>query len=279
MGQAKIRQHNRQEFLREHPLCAYCGDPATTTDHCPPRVFFFQRHWPETYEFPACEACNSEARKDEQALAVIARAEMNDVTDEPARQEWQKMVRGLVNNQREFLFEWRDVNPSRRKRVLREMFGEADGDARRQRGWGVLNLGGPLTRAAIDRFGIKLGKALYYRHIGKVFEGNVYIRQIDLITIKRKPQHFRDILELALQLSVSQRNNKNLAEQFVYRHDYNADLGAVNAVIRIGSQLLYHILAISADTVQRMADAGEPMTTGGGFRCTVHCKPEPIPDC
>lgn len=65
MGEARIKQYNRRQFLKEHPVCCYCGDAATTTDHCPPRSFFERRGWPEGYEFPACGPCNDEGRMNE----------------------------------------------------------------------------------------------------------------------------------------------------------------------------------------------------------------------
>jgi len=178
------------------------------------------------------------------------------------------MIKGLKTNHPEYLLEWREIGAARMKRGLRETFGPVGGDARRQRGWGALHIGGPLTRAAIDRFGIKLGKALYYRHVGNVFEGDIYVRHIDPLAIRRNPQHFREVLQLAPQLSVSQRNNKNLTDQFVYRYDFSAELGAVNAVIRIGPQFMFHILAICSDTLQIMTAAGEA-PADGAFHCTI----------
>jgi hypothetical protein len=50
-GETKRRQRYRERFLLDHPRCAYCGEPATALDHCPPRCCFRGRHWPEGYVF------------------------------------------------------------------------------------------------------------------------------------------------------------------------------------------------------------------------------------
>ena len=99
MGEAKRKLSKTQELLKEHPWCIYCGAQATTTDHCPPKSFFKSRHWPDTYEFPACEPCNSGARLDEQALAVLIRSDLPEHGKETERAEWEKLAQGVKNNQ------------------------------------------------------------------------------------------------------------------------------------------------------------------------------------
>src|SRR4051794_32377937 len=140
MGQAKLNLNRRQAFLAAHPLCAYCGQSATTVDHCPPRSLFRARHWPETYEFPACESCNRAARLDEQALAVLLRIDMTEHKSDQDRSEWEKLVRGVRNNQPQLMREWTSVTLNEKKHKLRKAFG-SQGDLLRRRGWGVLNMG------------------------------------------------------------------------------------------------------------------------------------------
>jgi hypothetical protein len=156
MGEAKRTQYNREQFLIRNPWCAYCGKQATTTDHCPPRAFFVNRVWPEKYEFPACAACNGEARLDEQAVAVIARLNLSDRSANDQR-EWERLVDGVKNNRPELIAEWRSMSEARRKLSMRELFGSA-GDEMRLAGWGTINLG-PETFATVTRFMVKLGKA------------------------------------------------------------------------------------------------------------------------
>ena len=70
MGEAKSK---KKRFLEANPLCCYCGGntSATTSDHQPARTFFRQRHWPEHFEFPACEPCNQASRETENLLGVV----------------------------------------------------------------------------------------------------------------------------------------------------------------------------------------------------------------
>jgi hypothetical protein len=229
MGEAKRKQYSREQFLREHPFCAYCGEPATTTDHCPPRCFFEQRLWPETYEFPACDPCNEEGRLDEQALAVLTRLNLIDVDTEPGLTEWKSLLDGVRNNQPEILAEWGDISASRRKRVLRDAFGQ-DGDRMRWAGWGAIKLG-PQTRGAIDRFCIKLGKALYYRHLHEVFEGDIYIRHVDAVIKDKDPELLKSLLQFAPQLAAPLRSMKSLADQFNYAFNESKNVGVLYAVV------------------------------------------------
>jgi len=272
MGQAKVRQRNREEFLLLHPFCAYCGDVATTTDHCPPRCFFDRRDWPETYEFPACGMCNAQARLDEQALAVLARIQLrNERPDEPGAIEWRRLLDGVKNNQPEFLIEWGDVSASRKKRALRETFGP-QGDPMRWAGWGALNIG-PLSRAAIDRFIVKLGKALYYRHNDEVFEGDIYIKHIDPLIKNKNPAYWQGLLNFAPRFATPQRNSKSLADRFIYRFNHDTRLGVIYAVVQFGHQLIFQIMAARHDLAleleQNRAAAGEEMPTKGVFHCTL----------
>lgn len=64
---------HRQKFLKEHPICAYCGAKANTIEHCPPRAMFQFRQWPESFEFPSCETCNKGTANDDVLVAMLAR--------------------------------------------------------------------------------------------------------------------------------------------------------------------------------------------------------------
>jgi hypothetical protein len=163
MVQQKLK---RTKLLEAHPRCIYCGAPARTTDHCPPRCFFKSRIWPEKYEFPACEPCNASARHDEQALAVIVRATALSLPSP----EWEKLVQGAKNNQPEVVAEWMSMSRNEQKDALRNTFGRDAGDNRRRLGWMTINLG-PLTKAMITRFMVKLAKALYFRHVKAPLDG------------------------------------------------------------------------------------------------------------
>jgi hypothetical protein len=210
MGDAARKLSKTKELLQAHPWCIYCGAPATTTDHCPPRSFFKSRQWPDTYEYPACEPCNRSARLDEQALATLIRADTLEGATDTERLEWERLATGVKNNQPHLVAEWESISRNQIKHSLRLAYGR-EGDLRRQRGWGALHIG-PLTHAVIERFMIKLSKALYYRHNEKIFDGVLYIHHINRLSMDTTPEYLKSIYHMAPALPEIKRNGKSLFE-------------------------------------------------------------------
>jgi hypothetical protein len=54
-----------------HRKCAYCGAPATTRDHVPPKCLFPEPLPANLTTVPACQACNNEASGADEALRNI----------------------------------------------------------------------------------------------------------------------------------------------------------------------------------------------------------------
>lgn len=208
MGEARVQQFKVQKFLLLHPRCIYCGDKATTVDHCPPKCFFDGRQWPESYEFPACKKCNNEARLDEQALGVLVRVEVFRRKKRSGSDEWKKLLRGTVNNWPQIVAEWKEVSRNRQRRVLRDMFGDL-GDEMRRAGFGTINVG-PITRSAIKRFVVKLAKALYYRHTGEILDGVVHASQLSSLDSEKYGDLIDSALKFAPALADSKRSGKTL---------------------------------------------------------------------
>jgi hypothetical protein len=198
MGQAKAKQYSKKQFLKEHPHCVYCGNTANTTDHCPPRCFFSGRVWPEGFEFPACAACNASTRDDEQIAAVLVQAALRNYN--PVHQkEWERLCDGVKNNYPEVVAEWQSGGEAARKRFFREAFGPKVGDEFRHAGYGTVRIG-PLSRNALRRVAIKLGQALFYRHTERIFEGDIYVHQLDPFA-KNLDKIMQTILTDILQMS------------------------------------------------------------------------------
>jgi hypothetical protein len=269
MGEARRRQYSREDFLKAHPRCAYCGDFATTTDHCPPRCFFDRRDWPETFEFPSCASCNQASRLDEQALAVLARIRLQD-QGEPGRTEWQRLVDGVRNNQEAIFAEWISSTPIQRKRFFQSAVGAEMAMKMHEANFGALRFG-PLTNAAVGHFGVKLGKAFYYRHMQELFEGDIYVRFLDPFLKSRNPDHIDKIVDMAPGILRPKRNTKSLADRFAYRFNYSTEIGVIYTVIQFGSQLTFSIMAVRKDTAEQLrkdtADDGAPV--GGLFHCSL----------
>jgi hypothetical protein len=272
MGEAARKKKNTTSFLSVHKWCVYCGAAAETTDHCPPRCFFIGRQWPETYEFPACKACNEEARLDEQALAVLMRTQASDFSTGAARAEWERLLQGVTNNQPDLIREWTNISGTHKKRFFREAFG-VRGDLMRYQGWGAVTIG-PLTREAIDRFMVKLTKALYYKHSDRIFDGILYARHINIVSEKDPNATLKSLFELAPVLSETKRNGKELSEQFAYRYNPGADQGAFYVAVRLSPQFIFQLVALSFDMAERLEsiDSNRDHLSGIRFECRLKHK-------
>lgn len=153
-----------QRFLQEHPRCCYCGDLATTEDHCPARICFRDKVGPEGWSFPSCRECNAAISRTEQVVAFYIRA--LDFTDDNIRSaDLQRLVRGVKNNNPEV---FPDLFPSaNEKRKMLECLGIS-------RQSGVFLEDEPVIEVPaalgvhLDFFNRKLAAALFYRQTGQV---------------------------------------------------------------------------------------------------------------
>jgi len=271
MGEAKLKQYNRKSFLLEHRNCVYCGSLAVTTDHCPPRCFFIERKWPETYEFPCCKACNEEARLDEQALSVVIRSSKSASSSGVGFEEWTRLLRGVRNNQPAILQEWGNTTATSQKRFFRKVFGRT-GDKLRYDGWGAVDLG-PLTCAAIDRFMIKLAKAIYYRHTNKIFDGIIYAQHLNLMTMHSPDEFTQTLIKIAPLFAYSKRGKDSLVDQFIYRFNISEERDALYAVVMFSDQFVFQLTLLSVDMAQKLEEKhreeGKSPRLEGKFVCRL----------
>jgi hypothetical protein len=254
MGEAKNRRNKKQKFLSTHPYCIYCGDLATTTDHCPPRCFFAERKWPETYEFPCCEPCNREVAQDEQVCAVLVRIrpEKDYDADERYREEWEKLMRGVAVNRPDLIEEWRSTSATSNKRFYRTAFGPEQGDYLRHEGWGSITVG-KKTNEVLKRFLIKFAKAIYYKHLNELFDGSIAMAHIDPFSPEGQDQ-LASALKISPKLAIPERGNKSLADQFVYRYNHDTKLGVIHAVVEFNPQLRFQIMASRTELAERLKE-------------------------
>jgi hypothetical protein len=244
MGEAKRRQISDKDFLKKHPDCAYCGAPSASLDHCPPRALFKQRHWPEGYRFPCCIDCNNSARFDELAVACIARfTALTDIQPLPSN-ESVKLLTGLSNNRPDVVSEWFPRQTRNEvKRELRALCGEFGGDIARRNGFDVMTIG-PKTRNCLENFGSKLLRALYYHHVGRRADGEVFSAFCSTI---RNREMVEAVLAIAPILQNTERCNKSLSDQFVYRFNVSQEHGVFVAVVQIGAQVGYFGAVFSSE--------------------------------
>lgn len=233
MGEAKRQQVNDKAFISLHPFCAYCGEPATTVDHMPPRAFFQRRIWPDNYRFPCCGACNDATRTDELVVAALASTNLQHgvITEQSKR-----LLKGLLSNKpdvaRELLHE-----PSRNelRRRLRSTFGDALGDQLRAQGY-TYNEIGEATGESIRRFGNKLFRALYYLHVGRQADGMVAASHLSGLEHNKL---INTVLNHCPSLERPSRGRVDLSSQFGYRFNASSDLGVFQAVVFLGEQFVY----------------------------------------
>lgn len=246
VGEAKLKRNDRRQLLQDDARCIYCGAAATTIDHCPARSFFERKQWPGSYEFPACEPCNSSARKAEQALSVLVRA----TRDEPEDSEWEKLFRGLANNLPEIIREWTSQSRNEERHAMRATFGRNEGDQLRRAGYGMISTG-PLTSDFLNIYMIKLSKALYYKHNGKILDGTVYINHISTVSKDTTPELLNILLSIAPILPEIKRNNKSGLDQFIYRV-YSEPSGILYVVVQFTQQYIFQLIALSPERDARL---------------------------
>jgi hypothetical protein len=87
MMQETKRLSKTKRFLLDYPYCCFCGgaEPSTTIDHVPPKACFPDGFCPEEFEFPACDKCNDESRRDDQLFGFYSQLlDFNESNRTPA---------------------------------------------------------------------------------------------------------------------------------------------------------------------------------------------------
>lgn len=206
---------------------------------------------------------------------MLIRSNPPEDQKESSNAEWERLVRGVRNNQPAIFAEWLDVSASRKKRTFRQIFGD-EGDRMRRNGWGVANIG-PLTQSIIGRFMVKLGKALYYRHNDMLFDGIIYANHINIISIDKPPALMEEILRMAPDLSIPQRSKRPLTDQFIYRFNHSAEHGVMYAVVEFSEQFVFQLIVVGyemANKLETMSQrAGSELPSVGRYPCPLKHRP------
>lgn len=248
-SEVRYKQYSRTKFLEQHPVCCYCGDHATTTDHFPPRALFYNKIWPEGFEFPACATCNNQGRLDEQVVSVLAKLWFGREQTATQRNYWGKQVIGLANTQKEISKElFSKASRNEQRRAFRQMFGDR-GDALRQAGYGMISIG-PLVRASIDRFCVKLAQALFYKHVEAVFDGEIWFTHISTPYVKESMGFLEALLSIAPLQPTVLRSGQYLQEQFDYRYNLSSvEAPLLYAIVQFSNQMIFQIIAASKEFI------------------------------
>jgi len=88
------KKRKLEQFIRQHPLCCFCGGRAITVtqDHLPPRSIFVEKKWREGYTFPACEACNLGSSRDDAMVAFLSRWNAGREPTQTESAEWKRLL-------------------------------------------------------------------------------------------------------------------------------------------------------------------------------------------
>jgi hypothetical protein len=217
MGEARRRSAKLQEFLREHPFCCFCGGLAVadTVDHVPARAIFSDKQWPVSYEFPACNLCNSATRLDEEFIALLSRLHMSNA---PASEKMQinALFRSIRRRRPELLREMSVDAKAARNALRSSQTSLPRGLLYRDIPFAAVN--GPLVRSAVSIFSKKLGLALYYKHAGRPLpaRGALWTQWWTNWSVIDNPIP-EGFTSAAPGIATLMRNSADLSNQFSYR--------------------------------------------------------------
>lgn len=217
MGQAKKR---KQRFLTDHTRCCYCGLPATTIDHFPPRNFFKGRNWPVGYEFPACHTCNHDKSRDEQSLGFLVRLIRFD--NDTDTTEFQDALIAVRNNNPILIRELVPKSAVASKLYLRGRFGSAENVGEMGlTGWRGLSIG-PEANRLTDNMCVWFAQTAWYLHCHSIFEGRIIWSRIETEFLGHEAA--QKIVSNLVGKPEMLRNGKNVSSDFFYRYFASDDI-------------------------------------------------------
>lgn len=212
MGQ---RRERRARFFRDNPYCCFCGGDvaATTEDHQPARLLFRGRVWPEGFVFPACDPCNSASRMSENAIGLLIHGEADSLERghyhkllDSVSREYPGLISGMIPQSAN------EVKGILKKKGIEKPAGIAAADIP------IVKLDPVFWAPHFDMFSRKLALAFHYQcyreplsHVGRT---STWVNtNIDFMANTFPVE----ILKLAQNLTLPQRQKNLLSDQFVVR--------------------------------------------------------------
>lgn len=265
MGQrSKLR---RDAFFAKHPTCCFCGGiaPAIEIDHIPARHLFRERQWPVGYEFPACAECNDASAMDELIMGFLVRIARDTRTPEDEK-ELEKAIRSVHDRHPHIVNGMRELSRIETRKLLRE------------RGLSIASFGDlyAVTMPAdlIDvpqRYGNKLGRALYYLHTGRIVPpgGGVTVKAITNIDFI-SPIFPRERFNILNGKPVLTRAGKSLEDQFVYRYAVPVDGLAAGFLVQFGQSAALVILVYEDEVAYQERVAARQAVASVDATATTH---------
>jgi hypothetical protein len=228
---------HRQRFLKVHRYCAFCGGTviATTIEHCPPRSLFQFRHWPEGFEFPACEPCNSSSDDDDLLAAMLARMDpFENKGDLDGKQTGlmkavKRQFPGLVEKMLPTVFEARRNN---RELGLTPEAGQTHQET------GVVKVPEEF-HSSICVLATKLSKGIFYKETGNVFpiDGCLLLNWFTNADLLRSKTYkvFDLLKDLGGTAPPLQRAGTYLNDQFEYKLTFSPEQDIIILQAKFGN--------------------------------------------
>lgn len=243
----------REAFFARHPTCCFCGGgaPAVEFDHIPARHLFRGRHWPVGYEFPACEVCNDASTGDELVMGFLVRMATDERTPDDAR-EFEAALRSVIDRYPHLVKGIRELSRIETRKLLRV------------RGLTISSIPWELYAVAMpkelidvpQRYGDKLGRALYYLHTGRIVPpgGGVTVKVMTNVDFM-SPQFPRERFNILNGRPALTRSGKSLEDQFVYRYAVPIDGHGAGFLVQFGRSMAMVILVYEDESAyqQRVA--------------------------
>lgn len=259
MGNSKQR---RLAFFKQHPMCCFCGGatPATEEDHIPARHLFRKRQWPEGYAFPACGACNDASADDELAMGFLVRIALSEMSIDD-EQELEDAIRKLNDRRKDWFQAMREMSRVEMRQMARSS--ELDlAQVNRLTGGETCAFEMPPDLLAVPvRYGEKLGRALYYRHTGRIVPATGVVRARALPNTQFMSETFPlESFGILHELPTLVRAGKSLEDQFAYRYGLAIDTPGAGFLIQFRESTVLVILVHedaeqeAARRLQRQAD-------------------------
>jgi hypothetical protein len=211
--------NNRERFLAANPTCIFCGGmtSATTVEHCPPRALFQHKHWPEGFDFAACDACNHGTGDQDAIVAMLARMDPDD-----AMGNADGRVPGLMKNVgNQFPEMIAKMLPSAiEARQKNRELGVKPGPGQTHQDVAPVLVPREMS-LAVETFSRKLAKAIFFREVDAIFpnEGTLLLSWFTNAELVKHGKYvlFDLLKEIPGRAVPLRRGGKYLDDQFQYK--------------------------------------------------------------
>lgn len=217
MSETKAKMSRKQTILQANPRCYFCGgeNASATIDHVPPKACFPDTHFPEGFEFGACEGCNQSTTKADQIFgfySMVTDFEDGRLNGEPDRKKLDKLIRGIGNNYPDAL-----PDPAKARPIYKL------GSIWTTHPIAVEVQLTPAIKAALKGMSVKLSHALYLRETGRiltrdhlVWSGCYHPQHAGAETLS---ELFNSLLPEVVE--GTRGNIRNYGRRFTYRFGFN----------------------------------------------------------